>query len=82
MAEGIECYRIQFPQGHGRQRVRAARCTPAAKSLGSLIRKAVWLGKGAAPPKRQAQRDVDERAAAEAARRPSRRHRLSSFFSR
>lgn len=48
MAEGIECYRIQFPKGMDANDY-ALKVTPAAKSLGLAIRKAVWLGKGAAP---------------------------------
>ncbi len=48
MAEGLECYRVQFPRGMDANEY-ACRVTPAAKSLGLLIRKAVWMGKGAAP---------------------------------
>jgi DNA primase catalytic core len=48
MAEGIECYRVQFPKGMDANEY-ACKVTPADKSLGLLIRKAVWLGKGAAP---------------------------------
>jgi DNA primase catalytic core len=49
MAEGIECFRIQFPKGMDANEY-AQKVTPAAKSLGMLIRKAEWLGKGDAPP--------------------------------
>jgi DNA primase len=48
MAAGIECYRIQFPRGMDANEY-ALKVLPAAKSLGLVIRKAVWLGKGAAP---------------------------------
>ena len=48
MAEGLECYRVQFPKGMDANEY-ACKVTPAEKSLGLLIRKAVWLGKGAAP---------------------------------
>ena len=48
MAEGIECYRVQFPKGMDANEY-ALKVTPADKSLGLLIRKAVWLGQGAAP---------------------------------
>jgi DNA primase catalytic core len=48
MAEGIECFRIQFPKGMDANAY-ALKITPAQKSLGLVIRKAVWLGKGAAP---------------------------------
>jgi DNA primase catalytic core len=51
MAEGIECFRIQFPKGMDANEY-AQKVQPAAKSLGLLIRKAAWLGKGQAsmPP--------------------------------
>jgi DNA primase len=48
MAQGIECLRVQFPKGMDANEY-ALKVTPAAKSLGLLLRKAVWLGKGAAP---------------------------------
>jgi DNA primase len=48
MAEGIECFRIEFPKGMDANEY-AQKVTPAAKSLGLLIRKALWLGKGKAP---------------------------------
>ena len=48
MAVGIECFRIQFPKGMDANEY-ARKVTPADKSLGLLIRKAVWLGKGEAP---------------------------------
>jgi DNA primase len=48
MAEGLECYRVQFPKGMDANEY-ALKVTPAAKSLGVLIRKAVWLGKGVPP---------------------------------
>jgi DNA primase len=45
---GFECLRIQFPKGMDANEY-ARKVTPAAKSLGLLIRKAIWLGKGAPP---------------------------------
>jgi DNA primase catalytic core len=48
MAAGLECYRIQFPKGMDANEY-ALKVQPAAKSLGIVIRKAVWLGKGPAP---------------------------------
>ena len=48
MNEGIECYRIQFPKGMDANDY-ALKVQPASKSLGIVIRKALWLGKGAAP---------------------------------
>ena len=48
MAAGIACFRIQFPKGMDANDY-ALKVTPAAKSLGALIRKAAWLGQGADP---------------------------------
>jgi DNA primase len=48
MAEGFDCFRILFPKDTDANDY-ALKLTPAAKSLGLLIRKAEWLGKGAAP---------------------------------
>jgi DNA primase catalytic core len=48
MQAGIECFRIQFPKGMDANEY-ALKVTPATKSLGVVIRKAQWLGKGAAP---------------------------------
>ena len=48
LAQGIECFRVQFPKGMDTNEY-ACKVQPAAKSLGLLIRKAVWLGKGDAP---------------------------------
>jgi DNA primase len=48
IAEGIECFRIQFPKGMDANQY-ALKVTPAQRSLGLAIRKALWLGKGPAP---------------------------------
>ncbi len=45
MTEGIECFRIQFPKGMDANEY-ALKVTPAEKSLGVIVRNAVWLGKG------------------------------------
>jgi len=47
--EGITCYRTLFPHGMDANEY-ALKVTPAAKSLGVLIRKAGWLGEGKPPP--------------------------------
>jgi DNA primase len=47
-AAGIECFRVQFPRGMDANEY-ALKVQPAAKSLGLVIRKALWLGKGPAP---------------------------------
>lgn len=54
MHEGFECWRVQFPHGLDANEY-AQKVTPANRSLGVAIRKAVWLGKGEAPA-----RDVGE----------------------
>jgi DNA primase catalytic core len=48
LAEGIECFRVQFPKGMDANEY-ALKVQPAAKSLGLAIRKAIWLGKGKPP---------------------------------
>lgn len=50
MAEGFDAYRCRFPKGFDTNHY-ACEVTPAAKSLGLVIRQAEWLGNGA-PPKR------------------------------
>ncbi len=45
---GIDAYRVQFPRGMDANEY-ALKVTPAEKSLGVVLRKAVWLGKGSAP---------------------------------
>ena len=54
MAEGFECWRVQFPKGMDANEY-ALKVTPASRSLGVAIRKSVWLGKGVAP-----RRDVEQ----------------------
>ena len=49
MAEGLDGYRIHFPKGMDANEY-ALQVKPAAKSLGVVIRSAVWLGKGKAKP--------------------------------
>jgi len=45
---GIECFRVQFPKGMDANAY-ALKVTPATKSLGVLLNKAEWLGKGRRP---------------------------------
>jgi hypothetical protein len=45
LAMGIECYRVQFPKGMDANEY-ALKVTPPSKSLGVLLNKAEWLGKG------------------------------------
>ena len=46
--EGIDCYRIEFPKNMDANEY-ACHVQPASKSLGVVIRSAVWLGKGKPP---------------------------------
>ena len=46
--EGIDCYRVQFPQGMDANDY-ALTAPSATQSLGAAIRAAQWLGKGTAP---------------------------------
>jgi DNA primase catalytic core len=48
MATGIECFRVQFPKNMDANDY-ALKVTPATKSLGMLLGKAAWLGKGQRP---------------------------------
>lgn len=48
MAQGVDCYRVQFPKGMDANEY-ARKVQPAAKSLPLLVRKAAWLGTGTPP---------------------------------
>lgn len=48
MGEGFECWRIEFPRGMDANEY-ARKVQPSSKSLGLLIRQAVWLGQAQAP---------------------------------
>jgi DNA primase len=48
LACGLQCWRIQFPKGMDANDY-ALKVRPATKSLGLVIRKALWLGNGQAP---------------------------------
>ena len=53
MEMGIECFRVEFPKGMDANAY-ALKVTPAAKSLGVLLNRAAWLGKGQPPAPRVA----------------------------
>ena len=53
MGMGIECFRVEFPKGMDANEY-ARKVTPAAKSLGVLLNRAEWLGKGKRPAARVA----------------------------
>ena len=55
--EGMECFRVLFAAGHGRQRADHERRGPGG-ALAELLRAAVWLGSGA---RRCARRPVGAR---------------------
>jgi DNA primase len=66
---GIECFRVEFPKGMDANAY-ALKVTPAAKSLGVLLNRASWLGKGQRPEPRVAVPELvgtvkEERAAKE-----------------
>jgi DNA primase len=48
MSVGVECFRMEFPKGMDANEY-AMKVQPAAKSLGVLIRQALWMGRGVAP---------------------------------
>ena len=50
---GVECFRMEFPKGMDANEY-ALKVTPAAKSLGVLLNRASWLGKGQRPTSRVA----------------------------
>jgi DNA primase len=55
---GIECFRVQFPKGMDANEY-ALKVQPAAKSLGVLMNKAEWLGKGKRPEPRATELDIE-----------------------
>src|SRR5277367_1124833 len=69
IAQGLECYRIQFPKSMDANEY-ALKLQPAEKSLGLVIRKAVWLGKGPAPAESPGQQ-IEEMVTASAPAIPS-----------
>ena len=48
LAESFNCYRVKFPWGMDANEC-ALKVPPAAKSLGTLLRMAAWMGSGTAP---------------------------------
>ena len=51
MGMGLECFRVQFPKGMDANEY-SLKVKPAAKSLGVLLNRAEWLGKGKRPEPR------------------------------
>lgn len=48
LPQGFNCYRVKFPWGMDANEC-ALKVPPAAKSLGTLLRTAAWMGSGTAP---------------------------------
>ena len=48
LGESFNCYRVKFPWGMDANEC-ALKVPPAAKSLGTLLRSAAWMGSGTAP---------------------------------
>jgi DNA primase len=66
---GLECFRVEFPKGMDANEY-ALKVTPAAKSLGVLLNRAAWIGKGQRPEPRVTELEIvatakEERAAKE-----------------
>ncbi|MGC8478279.1 MAG: toprim domain-containing protein, partial [Acetobacteraceae bacterium] len=59
MGMGVECFRVQFPKGMDANEY-ARKVTPGAKSLGVLLNRAEWLGKGKRPEPRSIESIVIE----------------------
>jgi DNA primase catalytic core len=64
IATGIECYRVQFPKNMDANEY-AVKVQPAAKSLGILLNKAAWLGKGKWPTVAVSEPVIEEKPAVE-----------------
>ncbi len=78
LAEGIECFRVQFPRGMDANEY-ALKVTPAEKSLALLLHSATWLGKGTARRRRHGRWRPRRRRrrGATAPERPRRRRKKS-----
>jgi hypothetical protein len=57
MEMGIDCYRVEFPKGMDANEY-ALKVTPAARSLGVLLNRAAWIGKGLGKGQRPASRVI------------------------
>jgi DNA primase len=51
MESGLDCYRVEWPKGMDANEY-AFKVTPATKSLGVMLNRASWLGKGKRPASR------------------------------
>ncbi|HEY6388097.1 MAG TPA: CHC2 zinc finger domain-containing protein [Candidatus Acidoferrum sp.] len=61
LAMGIDCFRVQFPKNMDANEY-ALKVQPAAKSLGMLLNKAEWLGKGQRPTVAVSEEKTEEAA--------------------
>ena len=57
-AEGIECFRLHFPKETDANEYARSVASPE-KSFGTLIRNAIWLGKGHAPTNRTSEPSIE-----------------------
>lgn len=67
--EGFACYRIELPKGMDVNEY-ALQVTPAAKSLGVLIRSARWMGEAHQSPKREPENSAQSELSAESEQEP------------
>jgi DNA primase catalytic core len=58
IAAGMECFRVLFPKGTDANEY-ALKVTPAEKSLGLLLNKAEWMGKGKKPEAAAKEKTID-----------------------
>jgi DNA primase len=76
MAMGIECFRVQFPKGMDANEY-ALKVTPAAKSLGMLLGKAAWLGKGKPPTVAVSEEVIETQPVSEEKIEPAAKEKIS-----
>ena len=75
LAMGIDCYRVQFPKNMDANEY-ALKVQPAAKSLGILLNKAAWLGKGKRPAVAVIEPQIIERSQSQPSKKRNQKQRL------
>jgi DNA primase len=76
MAKGVECFRVQFPKGMDANEY-ALKVQPVAKSLGMLLGKAAWLGKGKPPTVAVSEPVIETQTAIEEKIEPAAKEKIS-----
>jgi len=76
MAMGIECFRVQFPKNMDANDY-ALKVTPATKSLGMLLGKAAWLGRGQRPTVAVSEPSIETQPAIEEKIEPAAKEKIS-----